>query len=694
MMRITAKYLRAVKTMPNINMGGGRPWASGGVHAFEKQVLVFPLLVVLLASGAFSLGGRCAAWQWWAAVATVAALPFCRRGAWREALVGTMMFGLFLTLLKGLLPPVFWDNAVCSDMTVYHLPGIQLLIEGWNPVADPLAENITSELGLDIWGMAPVHVAFLAKPLAVFAAVAYHFIGDPTTLTVPGLAFLWTGVALQAARQFHGMVRWVVLGALVWILPMVDHHMFVDEALAFSSCGLLLAMAEALESKRMDWMRLGVWTTWMVTVKLNGVLATGVFWLAFAWMMLRVPDLDRRPWLAWTCGLAVTVAACATVIAWHPYGTSWKTYGHPLYPFATADSEAYPLRDPTWDMRLHNGDYKCLGRWGLWFYHFVSPDGVTALGRWKTGRSDFQPENDCFAGQYVGGKVRPWLWLLFAVLLAHPRGRPWGVAGIALTALVPWEKIGFLRYQPWLSGMGCLAVALMAEALAQGLPNRVERLMSWFLLCAYGVAAGMWMWEHGRDVDFKATELEVARKYVHSSFWWGVGEVPKNLDVKDFTPCYDFLTCEETQCVLLFHEWSRWRGAQCLPPDGWQPRWDSLWHRPLWSWDQRKWYALEEDRDKRFLEELEPKWYETNVWDGRVEGKEGEPWLFMPWGRYYVPWGEDTEHVVEWYRGPDQPEGVSRWKHAWSRFKRIVHIWTTTYLAEAWKWLSGEKVRL
>ena len=52
--------------------------ASGARAAFalfERQVLVFPLLVVLLACVSFLFGGRCAAWQWWTAVAAVTFIP-------------------------------------------------------------------------------------------------------------------------------------------------------------------------------------------------------------------------------------------------------------------------------------------------------------------------------------------------------------------------------------------------------------------------------------------------------------------------------------------------------------------------------------------------------------------------------------------------------------------------------------------
>ena len=57
---------------PRRAVPGGNPTAA----IFSRQVLVFPLLVVLLACASFLFGGHCAAWQWWTTVAAVVAVPF------------------------------------------------------------------------------------------------------------------------------------------------------------------------------------------------------------------------------------------------------------------------------------------------------------------------------------------------------------------------------------------------------------------------------------------------------------------------------------------------------------------------------------------------------------------------------------------------------------------------------------------
>ena len=59
------------------NVAKPRPARTGtALETFERQVLFFPLVVVVLACASFLFGGRCAAWQWWTAIAAVVASPF------------------------------------------------------------------------------------------------------------------------------------------------------------------------------------------------------------------------------------------------------------------------------------------------------------------------------------------------------------------------------------------------------------------------------------------------------------------------------------------------------------------------------------------------------------------------------------------------------------------------------------------
>ena len=381
--------------------------ASGARAAFalfERQVLVFPLLVVLLACVSFLFGGRCAAWQWWTAVAAVVLVPFVRKDRRRAALGAAGLFALLLFALRCLIPPLVWDDTACPDMAVYHLPMIQLLIEGWNPVADPMAEGITASLGLDLWGMAPLHVAFLPKTAAVFSAVAYTFVRDPYALTFPLPLFLWLGVFLAGIRMFRGCARWAVAAAFVFVLPMVAWRMFADLALAFSSCGLLFAMQDTLRRKKCDWLALGIWTAWMMNLKLNGVFGAFVFCAVFAATTIWKNRTEWKKWLARFAAFGCVLVALWSLVSWNPLGTSWRNYGHPLYPFKTADAERFPAKNLTWDLQGGNEDYQTMGRAGLLAHSYLAPRTTIAFYGWKQRRNDFEP----FCGvERNGGREGP-----------------------------------------------------------------------------------------------------------------------------------------------------------------------------------------------------------------------------------------------------------------------------------------------
>ena len=113
--------------MPGSDHTGQKPIRESVLETFERQVLVFPLLVVLLACTSFLFDGRCAAWQWWTAGATVVLVPFSRRGHWRGALRAAGLFTFLMFAIRCLIPPLVWDSPAPSDMQSCHLPMIQLL---------------------------------------------------------------------------------------------------------------------------------------------------------------------------------------------------------------------------------------------------------------------------------------------------------------------------------------------------------------------------------------------------------------------------------------------------------------------------------------------------------------------------------------------------------------------------------------
>jgi len=572
--------------------GGARETRPPGLvrdafETFERQVLVFPLLVVLLACASFLFGGHCAAWQWWTALAAVVAAPFARRERWRAALGATALFALLLISLRWLVPPFVWDSMERPDMPAYHLPMVQLLIEGWNPVSDPMAEGITASLGLDPWGMAPLHVAFLPKTLAVFSAVAYTFVEDPLALTFPLPALLWLGVLLSGVRAFRGFARWALVAALVFVLPAVAWRLPVDSCVAFASCGLLLAMQDALRRRKCDWIALTVWAAWMATLKLNGILALSVFAAAFFVATVR---RDRGAWKAWTGRFAAWTAAVALVagtVCWNPIGTSWRTYGHPLYPFMTADAERFPAKDLTWDVGSGNDDWREMGRAGRFAHAYLSPRATLAFYRRKLDRPEFEPDCEWWhQGLLPDGRVRAALWLMFAVLLFLPMGRPFGIGGLLLLVFVPDAMVGYTRYQPWLSALGCLAVALAAERAEVRIDARLARGLSAAVAAALFLAAAFACPDWARNAAWKAKEAATVRERIRPLFWGDPkARYAASFRARNFAARYNYLTCMENRTKLLVRQLGREGRTVVEPAENWRP-----FLKMNVDWDERNWH--------------------------------------------------------------------------------------------------------
>ncbi len=659
-----------------------RPACAGtALERFERQVLVFPLLVVVLACASFLFGGTCAAWQWWTAVAAVVAAPFVRKDSWRSALGAAGLFALLLFALRCLIPPLVWDDTTCPDMAVYHLPMVQLLIEGWNPVSDPLAEGITASLGLDLWGMAPLHVAFLPKTLSIFSAVAFTFVKDPYALTFPLPVLLWLTVLLSAIRHFHGFPRMMFVAAIAIVLPMVVLRMPVDLALAFASCGLLLTMQDALRRKQCDWIAMAVWATWMMNLKLNGVIATFVFGTLFVASTIWKERATWRKWIVRFALFGGIMVLFWGLISWSPLGTSWKNYGHPLYPFKTVDAERFPVRDLTWDIQIANRDCDKMGKIGRFAHAYVSPQSTIAFYRWHLNRPDFEPVCIWWGWhEFPSATVRIALWLMFGILLIFPAGRLCGSAGIFLLILVPEDMIGFLRYQPWLSALGCLAAALFAEWVDSKANNRQRRI-----LCGF-VSMGLLLFivhsasRRVPEIECKAVECKTQHPLVRAGFWRGPIEERKRIApfVRSFTPRYNYLKCKENHCRLLMRQSGRSGETDIEPADeiarllGFE-----------WEWDERKWLPGFWNGTDIVMEPSPSEQKGSDVHE--KDRSENRSWVASPFG-YWTLLSPETEYLDKYYQQTgseaDEDGAVTRPPLP---LGEVLHAWFVTYPREVWR---------
>ena len=671
--------------------GGSEPTRPETVAIFARQVLVFPLLVVLLACVSFLFGGTCAAWQWWTAVAAVVLVPFARRDQWRTALRAAGLFALLLFALRCLLPPILWDISECDDMSSCHLPMVQLLIEGWNPVEDPTAETIVSSLGLDIWGMAPLHVAFMPKTLAVFSAVAYSFIGDPRALTFPLPAFLWLGVLLAAMRLFRGFPKWALVSSLIGVLPIVAWQMPVDLSIAYASCGLLLTMQNALRKKETDWLALTIWGAWMVLVKPNGAFGFLVFFLVFAVESFRQGQMGRKVLAARLAACLASLVVLAVIVLWNPLGTSWRTFGHPLYPLRTIDADRFPVKNLTWDFDVGNDDCKKMGKAGLLAHAYLSPRATVAYYRWKLKKPCFEPASIPWTHpEYPNSSVRVGLLALFVVLLLLKRGRPWAIAALFLLCLTPARYIGFTRYTPWLSALGCLATAFASEWAASKMESRLADGMTKAFAVASSLLIVSWCCNHARDVECIAAEDVQMREQIRPRF-----SVPQET-VREWAPFgknasgrVDQLTYRDNQCRLLVKELGREAVTRIFSAEEWMS--------PDVLASLRRGKSVPETVDGA-TRLLAIAWGDRSRWDNnrpevtlarrKLIWKWTDGWMQTPFG-YYVPDDENASFLHDYYDEPEERAGYSVVKKFALRSKTAVRAWFVTYPKEVWRRLCN-----
>ena len=159
---------------------------------------------------------------------------------------------------------------------------------------------------------------------------------------------------------------------------------------------------------------------------------------------IRKERMERKRWAERFAAWIAVVAVVAGLVSWNPLGTSWRTFGHPLYPYRTVDAEKFPVQDLAWDLQNGNEDFRTMGRAGRLAHAYLSPRATIAFYRWKLGRPDFAPECEWWKLEvFPDGRVRAALWLMFGLLILLPAGRPFGIGGLLLLVLVPDVMVGY-----------------------------------------------------------------------------------------------------------------------------------------------------------------------------------------------------------------------------------------------------------
>ena len=474
-------------------LAGWRPT----LGVLERELLVFPLAVVLLATATFWFGGTCASWQTWGGVGiSLLAASLDRRVLWKERLRGMALFLLCLAIvwvLSGCLAENAFDNAR------YRHPVTRLLMLGWNPIETATPEALNA-LGLAPVGDLPVwHVLFITHAVEVFNASFGLFLGTPFNVALPILFFV-VPMALVPIWRLGRDLGWerlscfvavmCVLGAVPRLCGAMDSA--VDVVVGVCGAGMIAAMVRITRGEREWWTLLGC-SLWMITAKQGALLTCFVLWVVFSLALLW---RSRTIWvrrLAQLTGCAVFLGVGMLWICAAPYITSWAHYGHPLYPAYTVDAEQFPAYDITWDFEIRNDDARAMGHVGHFFNAYVSSSLTRAYYAWKTGKADFMPYCQVWEQENAGGlgaansaSVRVLLLASFLVILLFGRG----VRLIALLCAVglfcfPTSFLGYPRYIPWVAILHGMAAGIVAHWA-------IRRVPKWKIGPVFAGCLGLW----------------------------------------------------------------------------------------------------------------------------------------------------------------------------------------------------------
>ena len=444
----------------------------------ERELLVFPLAVVLLVTATFWFGGTCSLWHTWGGVAIAFLVAaFDRRVSWRERFRGMALFLFYLALvwvLSGCLAESGLDNRV------YRHPTIRLLMEGWNPIYVSTPEALQASGLVDISELRVWHTLFISRALEIFCGAFGLFLRAPFNVALPILFFI-APVTLAALWRFtreeemSRLARFAMLsvlaGVTLWSIAWLEFA--CDLLISLVGIGVITSMVRILRG-RQAWGTLLVCSLWMITAKQSALPACFGLWGVFSCVALW---RGRTKWRRWVVRLTLCAGLLGGGALWictSPYLTSWLQYGHPLYPAYTVDENRFPAYDITGDFKNRNADAEAMGRLGYFCNAYLSPTLTRAYYAWKLDNPDFMPYCEVWANWNeaygessfpTSPPTRIGLLISTFLLLLLGNNRLRFVGGLCIFSLIllPTQYIGYVRYTPWIALIFALAAGLTVD---------------------------------------------------------------------------------------------------------------------------------------------------------------------------------------------------------------------------------------
>lgn len=452
---------------------------------FERGILLFPLLVVLIVTAMFPFGGHVAPWQAPAALAvTVGYMLFQRQYTLKRRIGALLLLATFLAIswcVLGCLLISGWDS------TAYHYPKVFLLMKGWNPFTLNTLESLSTFSGLSLYEMNSKHVLLLSHTVHVFNAAIGFFVQAPHSPNFGLIPFLLISTGSSFWRMLRTL-KWSRAACLATITLLLGGIAFttfpiynsVDGAVYLASLGMLACMIRTLYHNRCT-MPLLIFSCWMMTVKQSALMSCFIFWVLFSLILLWKNRKDLLKTLGW---LAMCGGILIFLLLWicsSPYLSSWKTYGHPLYPAYSGDAQRFPTYDITSDFHQRNADAKQMGHLGHFVNAYVSSKWACKYYAWKTDNDAFRPS--CVVWKSRQKKSNPaspvpsyarhaYLIAFLTLLLFGKRGERLLALFILISLIaVPTAYLGYRRYVPWIEALPFLSAGYVIVLLQRWFPQ-------------------------------------------------------------------------------------------------------------------------------------------------------------------------------------------------------------------------------
>lgn len=508
------------------------------------QVLLLPMAVSLITAVSLLLRMPLTAFQWWAGVSVVASLGILAKSP-RDRMAGLALFAaalfIYWCITSAMLWPTGCDNCIC------YQPAALILKEGWNPIWAGTPQQVTESFGITADDFKLMHMIAVPKSTWYFNAAASFFCGEwgisPKAVILPLIAAslvctIWRYLAGANKLLRISATIAIPLLALGYATPGLNIVAYVINA---STIGLLANIAISLRTtpsnRLLTRTEMFVYSFWMATAKPAGIPPLAVIWCAWAVCKIAANMRNGKYFLrSFPLKRFALFALFVSVELASPVYSSWKDFGHPLYPNYTADPVRFPVAKLINDLSDENADASSMSHFERYVYAWISRDAVKFYRKHFCGQADFNPANSRWFPEttlhapwsesprtavdmsILENHTRMWcqpyhlilLTMIFTLLvLGDSADRTCAIAIMGSLFAMPTVVLGYWGYTGW-----CFAAPLLLICRLPAMPRKhaAIRVASNLLICCVVLfitvyRGGRFVFEAAKAIDAKAAYM-------------------------------------------------------------------------------------------------------------------------------------------------------------------------------------------